>query len=185
MAFYLLLLPTALLSCRVISMNTQAEPGTEAMAQPNVPIPPGTILLVEDNDNDAELLKLMLRRSHILNPVQVVETVHDGISYLKGDGQFADRQAYPFPVLMLLDSHLPDASGFDLLRWLRGHKTQSPRAVVMLTGSDVNAFKASYDFGAHSFLTKPLKFEDFQNMVTHVRGIKLISVPEGRLLVTE
>ena len=127
----------------------------------------------------------MFRRSHILNPVQVVESVDDAIEYLAGQGRFADRHAYPFPSLMLVDSHLRNSSGFDLLRWLPANKANTPRAVVMLTGSDVRAFRTSYDLGAHSFLTKPLRFEDFQNMVTRVRGIKLTKTPEGHLLETE
>lgn len=145
----------------------------------------GTILVVEDNDNDAAILKLMFRRSRILNPLQVVISVQDAIHYLKGDVPFADRQMFPFPMLVMVDSHLPDGSGFDLLRWLQVHKPQKPLAVVMLTGSDIHAFKTSYDLGAHSFLTKPLKFEDFHNMVQAVRGIKLTTTAEGHRLEAE
>jgi CheY-like chemotaxis protein len=157
------------------------------MAAINVPsLPsPRTILVVDDNDNDAELVRLMFRRSRILNPVQVVITVHDAICYLKGEGQFSDRNAFPFPVLMLVDSHLPDASGFDLLRWLQGNKPESPLVAVMLTGSDVNALKRSYEVGAKSFLIKPLKFEEFQNMVQGVSGIKLTTTDHGHVVEPE
>ena len=141
--------------------------------------PPGTILVVEDNDNDGALLKLMFRRSRILNPVQVVWAVQDAMRYLKGEGPYADRSVHPFPTMLIVDSHLPDASGFDLLRWLQDHKALAPAVVVMLTGSDVHAFKTSYELGAQSFLTKPLKFDDFKNMVERVRGIKLTSTPDG------
>jgi len=146
---------------------------------------PKTVLVVEDNDNDAALLKLMFRRSNILNPIQVVTSIHDATAYLTGEGKFSDRAAYPFPILLLLDCHLRDGSGFDLLRWLQAHKPQGPLAVVMLTGSDVPSFKMSYELGAQSFLTKPLKFPDFENMVTHVRVVKLTSTPKGRWLEPE
>ncbi len=146
---------------------------------------PATILVVDDNDNDAALLRLMFRRSRILNPLQVVNSIQDAISYFQGQGEFADRTTYPFPILVLLDGHLRDGTGFDLLRWLQVHKPAAPLAVVMLTGSDVHAFKMSYDLGAQSFLSKPLKFEDFQNMVEHVRGIKLVGTSEGRVVEAE
>ena len=127
----------------------------------------------------------MFRRSRILNPVQIMGSLREGIAYLKGDGPFADRKVYPFPTLLILDSHVGDGSGFDLLRWLQEHKTHAPPVVVMLTGSDLGSFERCYGLGAHSFLTKPLKFEDFQNMVQHVRGIKLTSTPAGHLLELE
>ena len=146
---------------------------------------PRTILVVEDNDNDAELVRLMFRRSRILNPIKVVTTVHEAICYLKGEVPFADRNAFPFPILLMVDSHLPDASGFDLLRWLQANKPTSPLVAVMLTGSDLNALKMSYEVGAKSFLTKPLKFDDFQNMVQGVRGLKLTTTPDGHVVEPE
>jgi len=144
-----------------------------------------TILVVEDRPDDIELLKLMFRRSRILNPIQSVETVRDAICYLKGEGIYKDRETYPFPTLVLIDLTLSDGSGFEILRWIRNRAPQSPLAAVVLSGSNVDAFKQAYELGAHSFLTKPLKFEDFENMVSHVRGIKLSSTPEGRLLELE
>ena len=166
-------------------MDINTERGSRGTSDPIANPLLRPVLVVEDNDNDAELLRLLFRRSRILNPLEVVATVHDAMCYLKGEGEYADRARYPFPALVLVDSHLTDGSGFDLLRWLQVHKTPNPLAIVMLTGSDVNAFKTSYELGAHSFLTKPLKFEDFQNMVERVRGIKLTRTAEGHLLEPE
>ncbi|HKQ38535.1 MAG TPA: response regulator [Verrucomicrobiae bacterium] len=158
---------------------------SELASQSPPPFAAHTILVVDDSENDAALLKLMFRRSRILNPVQVVNRIQEGIEYLNGDGRFSDRQSFPFPTLLLLDVHLPDGSGFDLLRWLQTNKGQKPLAVVVLTGSDVTVFKMAYQMGAHSFLTKPLKFEDFHNMVQHVRGIKLTRNGAGHVLEVE
>ncbi len=144
-----------------------------------------TILVVEDRSEDLELLQNMFRRSGIRNPMQVVQSVNDAICYLKGEGAYHDRRKYPFPILLLLDLHLPDGTGFDVLKWLEYNRQLSPAAVVILTGSDLKAIKRSYAMGAHSFLVKPLRFEDFANMVRHVRGIKLTNTPEGQLLEAE
>jgi CheY-like chemotaxis protein len=144
-----------------------------------------TILVVDDSSDDIELLKLMFKRSRILNPLQSVGTVEDAICYLKGDGIYSDREKHPFPALILIDLRLPDGSGFDVLRWIRKHFVDSSLAAVVLSGSDVNAFRQAYELGAHSFLTKPLKLDEFHNMVTHVRGIKLTTTPEGRVLELE
>jgi DNA-binding response OmpR family regulator len=144
-----------------------------------------TILVVDDRLDDLELLKVMFKRSRILNPMHVLHTVHDGICYLKGEGRFADRDRYPFPALVLLDLHLPDGSGFDVLRWAQAHQSVAPVAVVVLTGSDVHAIKQSYELGAHSFLVNPLKYEEFENMVNNVRGIKITKAGYGRVVDLE
>ena len=141
-----------------------------------------TILLVEDNDDDIMLMKVMFRRSRILNPLQFVQSVYDAICYLKGEGVYSNRDAYPLPILLFIDLHLGDGSGFDILRFIQAHQIQSPLALVVLSGSDRNAFKQAYDLGAHSFLVKPLRFDDFENMLRHLRGLKLTHTERGVLL---
>ena len=163
-------------------VQSVAEPEIKGVSK--LPLPQ-TILVVDDSEDDLQLLNLMFRHSRILNPLQKVHGVNDALCYLKGEGIYADRKAYPFPALLLLDLHLRDGSGFDVLRAMRQHRSPSPAAVVVLSGSDVKAFKQAYDLGAQSFLTKPLKFDDFQNMVQHVRGIKLTRTEDGHLLEAE
>lgn len=166
-------------------MNTIATCGADGALKVQKTSEPKTILVVDDSRDDVQLLKIMFKRSHILNPLQTVQTVADAICYLKGEGLFSDRAAYPFPALIFIDLHLGDGSGFDILRWLNVHKPKVPVAAVVLSGSDVGAFRRSYELGAHSFLVKPLKFEEFQNMVNHVRGIKLTHTAEGHVLDLE
>ncbi|HKQ38918.1 MAG TPA: response regulator [Verrucomicrobiae bacterium] len=144
-----------------------------------------TILVADDRHDDFELLRLMFKKSGILNPLQWVESVRDAVRYLRGEGVYGDRDAYPFPTLLLLDLHLGDGSGFDVLRALHKQQLRAPLAVVVLTGSDVSAITQAYGLGAHSFLVKPLKFSEFENMVNHVRGIKLTVTRSGRLLEVE
>ena len=141
-----------------------------------------TILVVDDREEDFELLRVMFKRSAILNPLKWVRSVYDALAYLKGHGEYANREMYPFPTLLLLDLHLQDGSGFDVLHSIQTLRMPSPIAVVVLTGSDVSAINRAYKLGAHSFLVKPLKFSEFENMVRHVRGIKLTSTSEGHLL---
>ena len=144
-----------------------------------------TILVAEDRTDDVELLERMFKKAKVLNPLQVVDSVESAIWYFKGEGVYKDRKNYPFPILVLLDLHLNDGSGFEVLEWLQAHPTKSPLAVVVLTGSDVRAVRRSYALGAHSFLVKPLKFEDFENMISHMRGIKLTGSKTGRLVQTD
>jgi DNA-binding response OmpR family regulator len=163
-------------------VNAVVDREMTGVVTPEASPPSQTILVVDDDENDVALLKLMFGRSRILNPVQTADSLKQALAYLSGEGAYSDRKTYPFPTIMLVDIHLRDGSGFDLLRWFQVHSAETPVAVVMLTGSDVRSFKMSYELGAHSFLTKPLKFEDFHNMVRHVRGIKLTQTEDGHLL---
>src|SRR4051812_2270599 len=105
----------------------------------------GTILVVDDSADDLELLRIMFKRSALVTPLQTVDTVRDAICYLKGEGCYSDREQYPFPILLLLDMHLPDGNGFDVLNWLKENRSNSPAAVVVLTGSDLGAIRQSYE----------------------------------------
>lgn len=166
-----------------LNVSLKANPVIAAVASTD--IIPKTILVVDDRADDIRLVELMLSRARIENPVQTVGTVGDALSYLKGEGMYAARDRYPVPSLVLLDLHLPDGSGLDILRWIQANPLHAPTGVVVLTGSDIGQIKQSYALGAHSFLVKPLKFSDFRNMMDHIRGFKLIDTSEGYLMDVE
>lgn len=126
-----------------------------------------TVLLVEDDPNDVLLIRRAFEK--LGNNIQLVD-VGDGeqaIRYLVGDGQYADRQKYPNPQLMLLDLKLPRKSGFEVLAWLADQATGKPRlTVVVLTSSkQAGDIERAYQLGANSYLVKPVSFEDLLKMV--------------------
>ena len=94
-----------------------------------------TILLVEDEPNDAVLAQIALQR---IIPGVSLPVVSDGIQaveYLKGTGPYADRSLYPFPDVVLLDLKLPLLDGFEVLRWIRQQPELKFLPVIGLTGS--------------------------------------------------
>jgi CheY-like chemotaxis protein len=80
-----------------------------------------TILLVEDDENDAFLFKRALKKCNILSSVQWVQDGADAISYLTGEVAYVNRTAFPFPEVIVLDLKMPRMPGLDLLAWLRDH----------------------------------------------------------------
>src|SRR5688572_19628722 len=90
---------------------------------------PFTILLADDSEDDALLVKRALLQSGFKNPVLVVSDGEAAIEYISGQGQYADRQKYPTPVLIILDIKMPRTSGLEVLRWLR----QNPRYQIVPT----------------------------------------------------
>jgi CheY-like chemotaxis protein len=127
--------------------------------------PEATILIVEDDRNDALLIQRALRRARVINPLQLVEDGEQAIQYLNGDGQYADRSRHPLPELVLLDLHMPRVSGLEVLSWIRDQPQFRLLPVVILTSSDQapDASRA-YELGANSYLVKPGNFDELNQM---------------------
>src|SRR3981189_3564250 len=71
-----------------------------------------TILLVEDNDDDAELAAMAFHRANITNPLIRARDGVEALDYLFGRGKHADRDVSDLPAVTLLDLNLPKVSGF-------------------------------------------------------------------------
>lgn len=93
------------------------------------------VLLAEDNPDDAYLVRRALHETGALNPLQVVANGQEAIDYLAGDGKFADRLNFPFPVLFLLDLQMPVKDGIEVLRWLGQHRDIPRRLPVVVLSS--------------------------------------------------
>ncbi|HID74249.1 MAG TPA: response regulator [Thermoplasmata archaeon] len=125
-----------------------------------------TILLVEDDPNDVLLIKRAFRKADLANPIQVVEDGERALDYLAGKGEFADRERYPHPVLVLLDLKLPKSSGFEVLAWIRRHPGMKRLPVIVLTSSqEISDINRAYELGANSYLVKPVNFDALLEMV--------------------
>jgi CheY-like chemotaxis protein len=125
-----------------------------------------TILLVEDTEDDVFFLKRALRDSGIKNPLQVVVDGQQALDYLQGNKQFADREQYPLPFLILLDLKLPHVMGLEVLRWIRQSKGFETVLVVVLTSSQEDSdITATYQLGGNSYLIKPPNREKLLELV--------------------
>jgi CheY-like chemotaxis protein len=115
------------------------------------------ILLVEDDTNDIVLLQLAFERAGIGTRLQILSNGRQAVDYLAGKGEFANRERFPFPRLVLLDLKLPVMSGLDVLKWIQNQPALGSLLVVVLTSSSENRdIDQSYRLGARSFLVKPL-----------------------------
>ncbi|GFO65708.1 response regulator [Geomonas paludis] len=137
-----------------------------------------TILLVDNDQDQAHFTRLALQRVGVITPVQSARDGEEAIGYLSGRGVFQDRDSYPMPVLMLLDLQLPHISGVGLLSWLREQPALKRLPVVVLTtpvpAADLNR---AYELGCNSFLFKPNSFNALlvmmQNLVQYWLGLNV------------
>jgi len=149
----------------------------------------GTILLVEDDQNDVFFIQYAFEVANITNPLQIVGDGQQAIDYLRGAGKYADRSRFAFPSLVLLDLKLPMKMGIDVLKWMHSQPSMRNLLVLVLTSSsNVEDIDEAYRFGARSYLVKPLSVEDRLEMARLIKSYWLdlnqfpsipVSAPSG------
>jgi CheY-like chemotaxis protein len=127
---------------------------TKANGQPIV------ILMADDDADDRMLTRDALEESRVLNELRFVEDGEQLMDYLLRRGEYADPQKSPRPGLILLDLNMPRKDGREALKEIKAEPSLRRIPIVVMTTSkaEEDIFR-SYDFGASSFITKPVTFE--------------------------
>jgi CheY-like chemotaxis protein len=117
------------------------------------------VLVVEDNADDVELLQIAARTAPNAVSFHIVQDGEQALAYLQGEGPFANRQAHPFPQLVLLDLSLPGIDGFEVLSWIRQQPELNTLKVFVWTDSgDPKALDRAIKAGANRFVPKSVSF---------------------------
>lgn len=127
------------------------------------------ILLVEDNPSDIQLTKRALTKARIANELVVAEDGQEALDYLFGTGNYAGRPVFPLLALILLDLKLPKVDGLEVLRRIRADARTKRLPVVILTSStEERDLVDSYDYGANSYIRKPVDFIQFADAIANL-----------------
>jgi CheY-like chemotaxis protein len=126
---------------------------------------PARILLVEDNDGDAELVLEAMADCKLVNDVKVVATGEAALDYLHRKGEYADTDVWR-PDLIILDLNLPGISGRDVLKQIKvDRKLATIPVVVMTTSRDEADVLRTYQLHANCFISKPVDMDRFIEVV--------------------
>ncbi len=126
--------------------------------------------MVDDSALDIELALDAFQEARLLNRVEVVRSGAAAIAYLRGAGEYADRDRHPFPDILLLDLKMPGVDGFEVLRQVKSTPELRRLPVIVLTSSNIEGDRAtSYDVGANSYIVKPVSFGAFVSVVRTIR----------------
>ncbi len=136
-----------------------------------------TVLHVDDDPNDAALLRAAAVKAKSPFLIQNVEDAEQAMAYLNGLGEYADRHRYALPALVLLDLKMPRTTGLEVLQWMRAHPQWAQIPVVVLSGSELHDdIQRAYSAGANSYLVKPLGFEALVTMIRNLSASWLANV---------
>jgi CheY-like chemotaxis protein len=131
---------------------------------------PGTVLYVEDEENDATFMKMAFVRQGMERALRLVGDGRTAIEYLSGTGVYRDRARYPLPSVVVLDLNLPQVPGFEVLKWMRNHPDFAKTPVVVFTSStrEDDRLKA-LELGASEFVGKPSSAMKFGEVVESLK----------------
>ena len=125
------------------------------------------ILLIEDNEDDAELTLIALKKNNLINNITILRDGQEALDFIFSKGDYSNRIMTSFPNVILLDLNLPKVGGLDVLKILKSNEmTKMIPIVVMTSSSQDRDIIESYKLGANSFITKPIDFENFMLTVS-------------------
>ena len=129
---------------------------------------PVDILLVEDNEGHALLLRQVLEESRMRTMIHVVERGEDALRFLRKEPPYTQARR---PQLIILDLYLPGLEGMDVLKELKQDPSLRAIPVIILTASAIpeDVVKA-YDQGARAFIVKPHDLDAFESAVQSIEA---------------
>ncbi|MEO5857667.1 MAG: response regulator [Pyrinomonadaceae bacterium] len=121
---------------------------------------PIIILMADDDADDRMLTRDALEESRVLNDLRFVEDGEELMEYLTRKGKYVNAEDSPRPGLILLDLNMPKKDGREALKEIKSDPNLRRIPIVIMTTSkaEEDIFR-SYDFGASSFITKPVTFD--------------------------
>lgn len=124
------------------------------------------ILLIEDDQADQEIVKRIAAQGGTSATIKTVSSGNEALDYLLRENQYSAPESAPTPDLVLLDLNMPGMNGLETLSKIRANERTKLIPVVVLTTSDQESdIVQSYERGANSYLTKPVKYEEFVRVI--------------------
>ncbi|WP_206952546.1 response regulator [Trinickia acidisoli] len=125
------------------------------------------ILLVEDSPTDVMMTREAFAYHKVLNPLRVAEDGVEALAYLHREGAYADCR---LPGLIILDLNLPRKNGREVLTEIKRDPVLQCIPVVILTTSTAEEdVLGTYAHYANCYVTKPVDFEKFVQVVCSIR----------------
>lgn len=136
------------------------------------------VLLVEDDPGDVLMTREAFEDNKVANRLQVVADGVSALAFLRKEGEHADA---PTPDLVLLDLNLPRMDGREVLEAMKSDEKLRSIPVVVLTTSEAEEdVVRSYSLHANAYVTKPVDFERFIEVVRQIDEffVEVVRLPQ-------
>lgn len=121
------------------------------------------LLLVEDSPIDQHLIRYAIALAGLDIHIESVTNGQEAVNYLEGNSNYANRERYPLPTIIVTDIQMPYLSGLELLTWIKGQTelTDIPVVVMSTSGDREQAIQT----GACEYLEKTHNFKSLINIL--------------------
>lgn len=136
------------------------------------------ILLVEDNEADVVLTQEAFKEAKTRNALSVARDGVEAMEFLRRQGRY---RTSPRPDLILLDLNMPRMSGREVLDEVKRDPSLRSIPVVVLTTSQADDdIATAYDAHANCFITKPVDFSQFMQVIQAIESfwLTIVKLPE-------
>jgi CheY-like chemotaxis protein len=124
------------------------------------------VLLVDDDPGDTLMIREAFEHNKVHNALECVADGVQAMQYLRREGEYADAAR---PDLILLDLNLPRKDGREVLAEIKSDPVLATIPVVVLTTSHAEEdVLKSYQLHANAYVTKPVDFERFIEVVRQI-----------------
>ncbi len=140
------------------------------------------ILIAEDNKADQVFIQRVFNQTGIHCRIFIVNDGIEAMEFLRREGKYKDANGSPKPDLVLLDVKMPRRRGIEVLKELKGDPALKSLPVIMLTTSNLESdITESYNFGTNAFITKPVGFDRFIDMIESLKRfwLQAATLPTG------
>ncbi|MGZ7210039.1 MAG: response regulator [Methanobacterium sp.] len=125
------------------------------------------VLLVEDNETDAELTIRALKKKNLANNLVWVKDGEEALEFIFATGRYSEREIQDLPKLVLLDLRMPKVDGMEVIRRIKADERTNKIPIVVLTSSKEDKdIVESYNLGVNSYVSKPVEFDEFTEAVS-------------------
>lgn len=127
------------------------------------------IVLIEDNQRDAELMIRTLKKRNLANNLIHLADGAEALDFLFYRGKYAGREKGQVSKIILLDLKLPKVNGLEVLREIKKSEELRTIPVVIVTSSAEDPdIKLAYELGANSYVVKPVNFDSFSEVISNL-----------------
>ena len=124
------------------------------------------VLLIEDNDDHAELVRRQLADHRIANNLIRISDGQAAMDYLLRRGEYTDPATSPRPHVILLDLRLPKIDGIEILKLCKESRSLCEIPIVILTTSEAEKdVSQAYWNHANSYIVRPVDYEKFRQLM--------------------
>lgn len=138
------------------------------------------ILIVEDNDGDARLIREVLNDNKIFSSLYLARDGVEAMDFLNNKGKY---KTSPKPDLIILDLNLPRKDGREVLAEIKSNEELKyiPTVIMTISQAEEDILK-SYNLHANCYITKPIDLNQFIKVVKSIEEFwfSIVKLPPKR-----